>query len=137
MFTQPFVLVHGEYKCVLAQFYSSFLKLPYVSSSKVCEKLLELKHSQTKRMFENTACDRSDIDSFLQSSEWMKISYNCTFAQNCRIWFSSDKIIINTFTNLIRRIHRLYSFFSFTSLGNEKNLQVWLSDEWLHDGAKQ
>ena len=49
---------------------------------------------------------------------------------------SSDKVKMNTATNLIIRIHRLNSSLSFSALGNLKYLQVWLSDEWLHDGAK-
>ena len=49
---------------------------------------------------------------------------------------SSDKVTVNTATNLIIRIHHLYSSLSFSALGNLKYLQVWLTDEWLHDGAK-
>ena len=44
---------------------------------------------------------------------------------------------MNIFTNLIRRIHRLCSFVAFSGLGKAKNWQVWLSDAWLHVGAKQ
>ena len=69
-----------------------------------------------------------------------RVGENRTFTQFKLPYFmlySSGKIMMDTVTNLIRRIHRLYSSFSFSALGNLKYLQVWLSDEWLHDGAKQ
>ena len=39
----------------------------------------------------------------------------------------SKRTLMNIFTNLIRRIHRLCSFVAFSGLGNAKNWQVWLT----------
>ena len=95
-------------------------------SLKCKEKQIQEKNvlSTVKR---NTACDYSSVE----------IAHSQKNCQILRCYFEQSDNYKCWFTNLIRRTHRLYSSLSFSSLGNAKNLQVWLSDEWLHVGAKQ